>query len=504
MITVFITLPYILITNFLTLKTMKVLFFLVLFCLPFIAIAQPSEGCGTDTNTEASLLMSLPYFGNMTYLEQIADSVHQINRNSRLAYQRYVYQIPVTAWVYEQVAGDPNAIYNQEVEKLINDANAFFESLNSPIFLYLNCVKRQVDPEMAFDSLGDYRLNRWTNNRLEGNINVHFLRGGVPYHGLAAYPWNPQRYTQNLTFTRGSRTPSTLLKIFLHELGHNLGLHHTHHPGVHGGNRQNGDLGSTCEQEAVVNTRLHPHSCFRYPGQPTWKYGGDLLKDTDGDPGYLFRSGTGWDRRNPSAPQCSYNITDLWGDSFGSSNALSNIMSYAPYRCQTEFTLQQLAVMYKWIEEEGTRNPYPAPRFVFTGKRPIEYYENRNVDEYENDNHWQNARLFSGTATEERSFHRHPGEEYICDEDWVRFEVVGGQPTLIQTLPMFDGQRNPLPQPEMRMELYSLTSGSLSAPLALVSANNQLEATSTDANLLLLEDLPTGEYVLRLSPHKTH
>lgn len=181
---------------------MKFFFFFGLLCLPYFTIAQPSGGCGIDTNTEASLLMSLPYFGNMAYLEDIADSVHQVNRNARLAYQRYVYQVPVTAWVYEQVAGDPDAIYNHEVEQLINNANAFLEDLNSPIFLYLNCVKRQVDPEMAFDSLDDHRTDRWANNRIEGSLNIHFIRGGVHYNGFARYPWKPLKFTQNLVFTR--------------------------------------------------------------------------------------------------------------------------------------------------------------------------------------------------------------------------------------------------------------------------------------------------------------
>lgn len=83
---------------------MKTLFLNFLFFLGLFTTAtaqEKHEQCQSHLQ-HGHLLQQTPYFGNMAYLEDIADSVHQVNRNARLAYQRYVYQVPVAAWVYKK------------------------------------------------------------------------------------------------------------------------------------------------------------------------------------------------------------------------------------------------------------------------------------------------------------------------------------------------------------------------------------------------------------------
>jgi len=52
----------------------KLLFFL--FCLLSTSIALQAQHCGTPHEQDAELLMAMPYFGNMAFLQNIADSVN--------------------------------------------------------------------------------------------------------------------------------------------------------------------------------------------------------------------------------------------------------------------------------------------------------------------------------------------------------------------------------------------------------------------------------------------
>ncbi len=132
---------------------------------------------------------------------------------------------------------------------------------------------------------------------------------------------------------------------FAHELGHNLGLEHTHNGRCNDDNSGCGD----CRQESVDRFRNQEFGCINGFQQRKCEVNGDYLCDTPADPN-LFEKVD----RGPRFVGC-YLTSALGNDNWGEewSPSLINIMSYSTSSCRISFTYGQVGVMLNTIETES-------------------------------------------------------------------------------------------------------------------------------------------------------
>jgi hypothetical protein len=159
-----------------------------------------------------------------------------------------------------------------------------------------------------------------------------------------------------------------------HELGHVLGLLHTHHPGrfmstVANFNGGNADVFNRCFQEAVNrNTRNRWfEGCLDTNNELSCEINGDFLCDTEADPRL---TGPGIDYNdNPNV--CDYELPingdyrfDNRGDEWNP-NPL-NIMAYANRRCRSFFSNGQRSIMWDFLDTRFSALPMEiaGPQYV--------------------------------------------------------------------------------------------------------------------------------------------
>ncbi|NNE08319.1 MAG: T9SS type A sorting domain-containing protein [Gemmatimonadetes bacterium] len=142
---------------------------------------------------------------------------------------------------------------------------------------------------------------------------------GYILFGSGTFPWDPDAlgtqggiYMNSAAFGPGEKT-------LAHEMGHNLGLWHTHH----GVNETSG-----CSDMCRENV----HSS----NDPNADLVGDFCKDTPATP-------TNYNCSNPSGTDCN-------GSSWGSTD-FSNIMGYGPDNCVDHFTSEQGSRVHCWVSD---------------------------------------------------------------------------------------------------------------------------------------------------------
>ncbi len=147
-------------------------------------------------------------------------------------------------------------------------------------------------------------------------LNVYVVNVNAGWIGVGTFPWDPVALSNmggtiihDGTFGPGEKT-------ITHEIGHCLGLWHTHH-GV--------DEVAQCG------------SCYESPGGSAGDVTGDLCSDTDPTPTNFNCSGPGGNDPCSSAP---------WG-----ATDTQNYMGYAPDFCYTEFSPQQWGRMNCWTDD---------------------------------------------------------------------------------------------------------------------------------------------------------
>jgi hypothetical protein len=147
-------------------------------------------------------------------------------------------------------------------------------------------------------------------------LNIFITNIDAGYIGVGTFPWDPDA----LTYIGGVIADGSYIgynyALLSHEVGHNVGLWHTHH-GVSEVNQCGG--------------------CYEQAGTDMGDFLGDFCSDTDPTPtNFLCNPPGGTDPCNG----VSWGTTDF-----------QNYMGYAQDWCQTEFTAQQFGRARCWIED---------------------------------------------------------------------------------------------------------------------------------------------------------
>jgi PKD repeat protein len=283
------------------------------------------------------------------------------------------------------------------------DAEAQVEQLNSDYAPYgFHFV---YDAEIINDS--QYRS--WADNEEWGmkstyadepdkqcNIYVVYVEGS---YSFGTFPWDPVAtdFLGGIVLTEPAFGPHQ--KTLTHEMGHNLGLWHTHH-GV-----------------SEVNDCS---ACWELADKSNGDVAGDFCSDTDPTPvNYACGPPGGGDT-------CSGTYVP-WG-----STDPQNYMGYAGDYCWTEFSQQQAGRIHCWFEQELTgwialgfaatpREGAEALNVNFTYETPIEtsawkwYFGDGDTSLVENPSHLYGPGLFDVTLVVTTPF----GDLYSVEQNFI-------------------------------------------------------------------------------------
>ncbi len=265
-------------------------------------------------------------------------------------------------------------------------------------------------------------------------------------------------------------TDNEIVNIILHELGHTLGLAHTHDKR---GNGNNGNAGN-CYQEAVSRTRTQGIGCLRTSGLRKCEVNGDMLCDTEADP--LLSA-------NNVNTGCAYTGggTDNWGDAW--TPPTTNYMSYSRSACQTTFTQMQRGVMYFYAAHSMT-SFWPTRTIVANAPT---FYRNGYVDVYENDNFWANTAPIPPSENQYRALHGRSTP--AGDVDWLRFTVNTTDTYTLET-----SSANIQVNPDTWLDLFTVNANGAVGTTPLVSDDDSGDGYFSK----IVRSLAPGNYALRV------
>ena len=342
----------------------RIMRYIALFILLAVITDLHSQELNCKVSIDSLSFVNMPHYGNNQILYDLLEITSNIT-NSKAATVGYLpnevlFNIPIKIWIYHNDDGLDQAITENDVWHLINSTNTHFDNNNANIRFYNKCAFEHVNStEYNTMNSSDEFENMTSSNRDMRALNWHFV-SHVDYPnpddnwgGLAWYPHqencfsmavNPWMATEDLVqWTEGA---------VAHEVGHTLGLLHTHES-ARTDEDCNGDVDGKCYQESVsrVKRNYYYNGCVATHNELKCEINGDGLCDTEAS----SRSIT------DDLTDCIYNgdEVDLWGDTFTPPE--NNFMSYTAAACRDEFTEGQVAVMqlgtFLYMAEGGSTWP---------------------------------------------------------------------------------------------------------------------------------------------------
>lgn len=171
----------------------------------------------------------------------------------------------------------------------------------------------------SFSDNEEFSMKTTYADQPDKQINIYIVNITGGYIGVGTFPWDPNHLgamggiiVDDNYFGAGEKT-------LTHELGHNLGLWHTHHG---------------------VSEVTQCSACWELADHSNGDVAGDFCSDTDPTPTNYICSGPG------GSDPCS-------GVPWGPTDP-QNYMGYAPDFCYSEFTSQQWGRMHCWINAQLT------------------------------------------------------------------------------------------------------------------------------------------------------
>lgn len=398
------------------------------------SLTTDSLGCGTEERDSLEF-ENLPYFNNNDYLEDLLDSLEYPGIEDLLGknYADYPtrYWIPIKFWVIRNSAGTGGATELQ-IRKLMNDINEIYRESNTLIQFYQQCHIGYIDND-SYVNLNWLQAGAVSRDNVQSGVVNVFLGDGLPSSVSGVRMPDVPLLSKKSVFLSGRtirRTDDDY--TFAHEVGHYLGLDHTHQYSKR-----------VCLREPVSRTRTWPFlsSCRPFSGKRICESTGDALRDTPADPDLYENT------------ECFYELggIDMYGDFYDSNPPMvNNVMSYnGPGDCGYLFTRLQVAVMLNFLERD----------FGNLLHATLWKSSSSLFDTFEPDN----SRNTVGTTQilkcveQNRNFHMqyNPGVSFTsCDEDWTRYvatsnetidiytRAVPGNPTVNTSLYVYDSANN--------------------------------------------------------------
>ncbi len=349
-----------------------------------------SDFC-TTLEMDTAEFKQLPWYGDEQYLDNLLDSVGYPFPNGNPCTNCRIedgvrFRIPLQFWVYNNNAGNDLQVPDElALKEAVDRVNRDHRNNNTGIRFYIRCGGISQVNNDGLQDIWDFEslnppFNRNTGRFAKGPINIHIFREGGNFY-------NP--LVDAIFIDRDNGLDNTLS----HEIGHALGLMHTH---FHFRWR-NIPLARRRFVEPIDRSR-NRFSLVRFRNIRICSETGDGLCDTPADP----RLARGHNRFDDNFTGCNYNgdQTDPWGDEYDNPPAGSdepdpeNLMSYGQ-GCRDIFTREQIGVMIHRIERGRYRhfkNGYKSQDVVF--------------DTFELNDNAEQARLLPLNNPEELTFHK--------------------------------------------------------------------------------------------------
>lgn len=406
----------------------RIIFLACLFFTSHFSFCQDIGYC-VPQYPDSATVFNLPWFGKNQFLYDYLNSQGYYNGNpqARTSSCAEKFTIPLNVWIYQDNSGNPSSsISLNTAQEILRLTNELFINANTRIRFYVKQLTFVPDNFSRTSLSNPLEASFMFANRglANGNdeFNVHFIRNTtgnlINTQGQAALPMFPNiPGSFNSCFVRthsnfngaylGSIEASSTLA---HELGHTLGLLHTHHPGRLPSlifNSNNATISNDCYQESVsrVKANYWYNGCFSTDTFLKCEVNGDFLKDTQADPNV----GTGGFVTS-SSQGCAYVWTNGDGD-YRADNwntdwtpPTRNIMSYSSTDCRKEFSLGQIGIM--WYYSNTFFQNYPAAILGISGPANVGCSSNSQFDSplllYPTSYNWSvpsNIQIVSGQGT---------------------------------------------------------------------------------------------------------